>query len=231
MTGGDRRMTASSTDLDQARAMMDSVPALGEDAKRLAVELYRQLAKGQPVRQEGLAKALGVPTEEIAALLEDEQLKGWVFYDEEKRVIGFRGLAIRKMPHRFEVYDRTLYTWCAIDSLFLPEMLAKPAKVESRDPHAGTAITLTVTPDGVESVEPAAAVMSILIGDTEVVKTNPTKVMASFCHHIFFLESPETGAEWAAQHGEGTFLVTLDEAFALGKRFNAAQFGCAQVAS
>ena len=82
-----------------------------------------------------------------------------------------------------------------------------------------------MTPDGVESVEPAGAVMSILIGDTEVVKTNPTKVMASFCHHIFFLESPETGAEWAAQHGEGTFLVTLDEAFALGKRFNAAQFG------
>ncbi len=58
------------------------------------------------------------------------------------------------------------------------------------------------------------------IGDPEVVKTNPTKVMASFCHHIFFLESPETGAEWAAQHGEGTFLVTLEEAFALGKQLN-----------
>ncbi len=218
-------MTTSSTDIDQASAMMDAVPALGEDAKRLAVELYRQLALGEPVRQESLAEALGVPSEEIAALLQDEQLKGWVFYDDENSVIGFRGLAIRKMLHRFEVDGRTLYTWCAIDSLFIPDLLGKPAKVESRDPHTGTAITLTVTPDGVESVEPAAAVMSILIGDPEVVKTNPTKVMASFCHHIFFLESPETGAEWAAQHGEGTFLVTLDEAFALGKRFNAAQFG------
>ena len=60
-------MTTSSTDIDQASAMMDTVPALGEDAKRLAVELYRQLALGEPVRQESLAEALGVPTEEITA--------------------------------------------------------------------------------------------------------------------------------------------------------------------
>ena len=118
-----------------------------------------------------------------------------------------------------------LYTWCAIDSLFIPEILEQPATVQSRDPGTGNAITLTVTPDGVQSVDPPGAVMSILIGDTDVVKTEPTKVMGSFCHHIFFLESPEAGAAWVAQHGEGTFLVTLEEAYELGKRFNAAQYG------
>jgi alkylmercury lyase len=210
--------------LESARAMMDSVPTLDADAKRLAVELYKQLALGEPVRIESLCDAMGAPIEEITTLLQDEQLKGWVFYDDEGRVIGFRGLAVREMPHRFEVDGRTLYTWCAIDSLFIPEMLGKSASVESRDPHTGTVIKLTVSPDGVKFVEPANAVMSILIGDTEVVKTEPTRVMASFCHHIFFLESAETGAEWAAQHGEGTFLVTLDDGFALGKRLNAAQF-------
>ena len=217
-------MTTKTTNIEAAVAMMDAVPILEEDAQRLALELYRQLARGDAVPPASLGDALGVPTEKVTTLLEDEQLKGWVFYDDEGSVIGFRGLAIREMPHRFEVEGRTLYTWCAIDSLFIPEMLGKPAKVQSRDPHTGTAITLTVTPDGVEAVEPAAAVMSILIGDPEVVKTNTTKVMASFCHHIFFLASPETGAEWAAQHGEGTFLVTLEEAFALGKRLNATQF-------
>ena len=63
-----------------------------------------------------------------------------------------------------------------------------------------------------------------VIGFRGLAMRNPTRVMASFCHHIFFLESPETGAEWAAQHGEGTFLVTLEEAFALGKQLNSAQF-------
>ena len=218
-------MITKTKNLDAAAAMMDSVPALGESAKRLARVLYRQLALAEPVRLESLAEALGAPVAEITALLEDEQLKGWTFYDDSGSVIGFRGLAVREMPHRFEVDGRPLYTWCAIDSLFIPEMLGTPAKVESRDPHTGTAIKLTVTPDGVESVKPADAVMSLLIADTEVVKTNPTKVMASFCHHIFYLDSPESGAAWAAQHGEGAFIVTLDEAFALGRRFNRAQFG------
>lgn len=71
---------------------------MGEDAKRLVVELYRQLARGEPVLPGSLGEALGVPIEEIKALLEDEQLKGWVFYDDEGRVLGFRGLAIREMP-------------------------------------------------------------------------------------------------------------------------------------
>ena len=205
--------------------MMDTLPRFDERARRLSIEIYRELALGEPVEQVTLAAQLGVQPSEITDALEDEQLKGWVFYDDVRRIVGFRGLAISKMPHRFEVAGRMLYTWCALDSLFIPEILGQPARVESRDPGTGNLITLTVAPDGVQSVDPPDAVMSILVGDQEVVKTEPTKVMASFCHHIWFLESRDSGAEWVAQHGEGTFLVTLEEAFALGKRFNAAQYG------
>ncbi len=218
-------MTTQTTDFDRAATMMESVPHLGEDASRLTRELYRQLAQGEPVVQASLADALGVTIGEVTALLGDEQLKGWVFYDDDNRVIGFRGLAIRQMPHRFEVDGRTLYTWCALDSLFIPEVLGKPARVETQDPRTGGKIELTVTPEGIESVEPAEAVMSIVVAETDVVKTNPAKVMAAFCHHIFFLESPEVGAEWAAEHGQGVFVVSLKEAFELGRLFNAAQFG------
>jgi alkylmercury lyase len=31
--------------------------------------------------------------------------------------------------------DRTLWTWCAWDSLFLPEILGHPARVTSPDPE------------------------------------------------------------------------------------------------
>ena len=218
-------MITETDEFAAAAAMMDTVPRFDERARRLSIEIYRQLALGEPVEQETLAAQLGVQSSEITDALEDEHLKGWVFYDDVRRIIGFRGLAISKMPHRFELSGRMLYTWCAIDSLFIPEILGQTAKVESRDPGTGNVITLTVSPDGVQSVDPLHAVMSILIGDTEVVKTQPTKVMSSFCHHIFFLESSDSGAEWVAKHGEGTFLVTLDEAFALGKRLNAAQYG------
>ncbi len=49
--------------------------------------------------------------------------------------------------------------------------------------------------------------------------------MGSFCHHIFFFASAEAGSAWAAKHEGDTLLLTLEEAFALGKRFNAVQFG------
>ncbi len=218
-------MTTQTTNFDRAAAMMDTLPRFDEDAKQLAVELSRQLARGEPVRQESLATALGVPTSEITTLLEDEQLKGWVFYDEERRIVGFRGLALPEMPHKFEVEGRILHTWCAIDSLFIPEIIGKDARVESRDPQTGTVIRLTVTPDGIEAPEPATTVVSVLVSDTDVFQQNPAKIMGTFCHHIFFFESPESAAEWTTQHGEGTFVVTLDEAFELGKRLNAAQFG------
>ncbi len=35
------------------------------------------------------------------------------------------GLAIAETKHRLEVDGRALYTWCAWDSLFLPEILQR----------------------------------------------------------------------------------------------------------
>jgi alkylmercury lyase len=41
------------------------------------------------------------------------------------------------MHHRFEINGLTLWTWCAWDSLFIPEILAQTARVASRDPETG----------------------------------------------------------------------------------------------
>ncbi len=215
----------SSPGFEKAAALVDLVPRIDPDGYRLAVELYRQLARGEPVPRERLAEALGTSTKDVEAHLEDEQLKGWTYYDDARRVRGFRGLAVASMPHRFTVEGQTLYTWCALDSLFIPEILGKPAEVESRCPQTDTAVKLIVNPDGVGSVEPADVRMSFILGDPEVVKTNPAKIMSSFCHHIFFFASAEAGSAWAAKHEGDTLLLTLEEAFALGKRFNAVQFG------
>lgn len=227
MPDSDKRseMTEQMTTLNQAVRMLKTIPPFSESADQLARELYRQLAWGEPVGPESLAEVLGVSAGGVMDLLASDELKGWAFYDDDGRVIGFRGLALVPMQHLFEVEGRQLYTWCAIDSLFLPELLGFPAWVVSRDPRTGREIRLTVTPDGIESVDPAATVMSYVAGDPEVRQTNPAQIMAAFCHHIYFLESPDVGAEWAAEHGHGAFVVSLGEAFELGRLLNAAQFG------
>ncbi len=42
-------MAVRATNFERAAAMMDTVPRFDEDAKQVAVELSRQLARGEPI--------------------------------------------------------------------------------------------------------------------------------------------------------------------------------------
>src|SRR5262249_52400942 len=116
------------------------------EEQRAAVALYVELAKGKAVDCDQLGRALGISSAESQALLERASIKGHVYADGQGRVLGFGGLAVTPMQHRFEVQGRMLSTWCAWDSLFIPEILARSARVASTDPETGETIRLVVTP-------------------------------------------------------------------------------------
>jgi alkylmercury lyase len=194
------------------------------DEQRAAVALYRELAKGRAVDAAQLAQALGVSPAEARTLLERDSIKAFVYPDDQGRVLGFGGLAAAPMHHRFEVGGRSLWTWCAWDSLFIPEILGQSARVTSADPESGDVVRLVVTPDQVASAEPPGAVVSFILPDAQVFGTSAANVMAKFCHFVFLFASRLSGERWAAKH-PGTFLYSLDEAFSLAKRLNARTFG------
>jgi alkylmercury lyase len=189
-----------------------------------AVALYRELAKGRAVDAEQFARALDITPAAARALLERDTIKRFIYPDAQGRVVGFGGLAAAPMHHRFEVNGRTLWTWCAWDSIFIPEILGRPARVTSPDPESRELVRLAVTPDRVESVEPSDAVISFTKLDAEAFGALAANIMASFCHYIFFFASRASGERWTAKH-PGTFLCTLEDAFALAKRLNAQNFG------
>jgi alkylmercury lyase len=85
-------------------------------------------------------------------------------------------------------------------------------------------VRLTATPDRIQSVEPGDAVISFIRPDAEAFRASAANIMANFCHYIFFFASRASGERWTAKH-PGTFLFALDDAFALAKRLNAANFG------
>lgn len=103
-----------------ASDLLTRLPTMTDEEKRLGLEIYRELAHGEPVLRAGLAEALEVPTRTVDELLEHPNLKCLTYSDREGQIIGFGGLAVREMPHRFKVDGRTLYTWCAWDSLLSP---------------------------------------------------------------------------------------------------------------
>jgi alkylmercury lyase len=128
------------------------------------------------------------------------------------------------MHHRFEVDGHKLSTWCAWDSLFIPEILGRSARVTSLDPDSGETVRLFVTPERIESIQPKEAVISFIWPDAQVFTELAANVMAKFCHFIFFFASRPSGERWVNKN-PGTFLYSLDDAFALAKRLNAYNFG------
>jgi alkylmercury lyase len=180
------------------------------------VKLYRLLAEGSPVPPARLATDLNLPVETVSEVLS----RYAAFTDDQGAIVGFGGLTVAEMPpHQFRVTDKTLYTWCAWDSLFIPSILGNVAEVTSRDPVSHTSISLTVTPDGVKDVYPPSTVVSFLAPD----RTFDRDAIANFCHFVHFFGSRETGDVWTAKH-PGTFLLSVNEAFRLGQLTNARNF-------
>ncbi len=199
-------------------AFTAALPELDDGTRRVALATYRHLAQGVPLSPEEIAEAAGADVEEVR-----RTLSGWigVYTDEAKWVIGFWGLAIPRMKHRFEVDGVTLHAWCAFDTLFLPELLGRTARVESACEASGQPVRLMVSPARVESAEPASLFVSFLAPDVSRLQQD---VIRNFCHYVHFFRSREDGQAWTAK-APGTFLLTLDEAVELARRTNDVRFG------
>ncbi len=207
-----------------ASELLHRLPTMSVEERQLGLEIYRQLARGEPASTTSLAEEMKQLSSEIAELLERPNLKCLTYLDTERNIIGFGGLAVRPMAHRLTLNGRTLYTWCAWDSLFVPLILNQEADVDSPAPGNGGRVRLTVAPDGVKRSEPQSAVMSFLLPTAETFRADALKAMASFCHYIFFFPDRERAAAWTSQHAD-TIVVSLSDAFELGRQMVVSRWG------
>jgi len=142
-----------------------------------------------------------------------------VIYNNTGEITSFLGITVNETHHRMHINGKTSFTWCAWDTLFIPELVDATAEVRSSCTTTNKSITLTVTPKGVRST-PADIWVSFLLPDKKAIKENVT---TSFCCHVRFFCSRAAGEIWAAQN-DGTFLLSLDDAFNIGKKVNAARY-------
>lgn len=201
------------------------LPKFSPEEQRAGISLLRELAQGEPVHVTQWAQALGTPIAEAEALLRSSPLSPYVQMDEDGRVVGFWGLSTVRTHHQLTIDDRTLWAWCAVDTLFLPVLLGETARIESRDPEGGERVRLTVAPEGIESHDPKGVVVSVNSPGAWD-HSSAERVIATTCHFVFFFTSRASGERWVAKQ-PNTVLVSLEEAFELGKRGNAHVFGVA----
>jgi len=118
--------------------------------------------------------------------------------------------------------SRTLFGWCAWDTLFLPELLGEPVRVRSVSPD-GTEVTLGVEAGGVrERSHPA---MVVTLPRPEQCRVEDVQVLSTFCRFIHFFTDPEAARSWAREALEDALVLPLVEAFRLGAECNRLRFG------
>ncbi|MGH2698938.1 MAG: organomercurial lyase [Actinomycetota bacterium] len=123
-------------------------------------------------------------------------------------------MSLAPTAHRFTVEDTVLYTWCAWDGLFLPELLGADALIESRCPQTGDEIQVSIGAKGIRRTSPDPVWVSMVtcsIGTRDVVD--------AFCRHVNFL------TEAGRASGDGSMILSIGAAFELGRRVNATVFG------
>jgi alkylmercury lyase len=169
-----------------------------QDQWRIIDKTLQLLSNGCPVPPDEIAIRLQVPPDTVISTLRGFGAE----FDEEGNILGV-GLTLVPTPHVYEVNGRKLYTWCALDALLFPVMLKHTAHIESLDPISGDKIRVTVTPDGVQKVNPESAVVSRVNGVD-----------------FSFFSSPETASKWIAEHPGKMFYPVIDAFWAAKKIHN-----------
>jgi alkylmercury lyase len=110
------------------------------------------------------------------------------------------------------IEDKRLYTWCALDALIFPVLLGRSAHVRSPCAATGQTVSITVSPQGIRSAEPAEAVVSVVAPAMDI-----RDLRQSFCVHVNFFVSREAAHRWISEH-PGAEVLDLEQAFELAQQ-------------
>jgi len=85
---------------------------------------------------------------------------------------------------------------------------------------SGKEIRLTVTPQGIEDLDPKAAVLSLRLPSLE---TNASNAQASICAYGHYFVDRETASSWPGLHPEAVLLSVEDAAHLAHELANASR--------
>ena len=220
----DHTWQQKSVSLDQlSEVVVQAFPTLDPQEQRAGIVLYRLLAGGNSITPPELTQALEWTGVTGAHFLTSSNLRNLVEWGPDQTVIGFGGLTTRHSRHSLVVDDRRLYTWCAWDAMFIPELLGVTAMIESACPETGNPVRLRVDSKGIERMSDREPVLSFTVPDQASQITSADQTILSFCSYVNLFDSRQAGTTWISTR-PGTFLLSVADGFTLAKRYNAARY-------
>src|SRR5260370_10563528 len=174
--------------LETTKKMQEYLLGYGPARVRLLLQVIRHLAHGHPITAEQvdhLIADLGIGSDEAHQFLREVTER-----DATDQIVGAMGLSLNEHPHWLSVAGVSLSAWCALDTLFLPALLQQTVTIESPSPVTNHSIRLPVSPERVEEVNPASAVVSFVLADPSRKNMHSVQpIWIAFCTHLHFLPS------------------------------------------
>ncbi|MGH1348785.1 MAG: alkylmercury lyase MerB [Nannocystales bacterium] len=201
-----RSLLAASTFLDGAQAALTRT-------------VYRALVQGAPVSIDTVAATAGFSADRAEELL--AQGPG-LTRDDRGAIVGYGGLTLRETKHQFRIDGKRLYTWCALDALFLPVVIGRGADVVSISPTTGETVRVRVEADGTSTSALEGVMVSFVTPQTPLA----ADVRARFCCFVHFFESRDVAEQWATTQSD-IEILSLSRASELGRRLTYRMFGAA----
>ncbi len=203
---------------DIAKSLRESgfPPRFGADESRLKVWLLRRVAEGRPVsgtEVEQYAESIRMPLDAARSFVGRVSER-----DADGNIVGIFGLSQKDHPHRFNVNNQSLSTWCAWDALFLPSLLGQTAKVESTCPVTKARICARISPERVEEIDPRDSALTIALPKLSGEKlVSAETIWGSFCCLVHFFVSRESAADWVSANNRELKVLSVEDGFELGR--------------
>lgn len=109
---------------------------------------------------------------------------------------------------------------CALDTLLFSMLTGHAARVVSTCPATGKEIRLTITPQGIEDLDPQGAVLSLRLPSRE---TNARNAGETICAYGHFFADQEHASTWPGLHSEAVLLSVEDAVHLASALANAAR--------
>lgn len=190
---------------------------LADGHARLFIHGVRRLAAGRPLSDAdvtALAAGQGLTLAEA-----NESLKWLAERNDDGDIIGLGGLSLGNWGHHFRVDGRDLTTWCALDTLYLPQLLKLPVAITSPDPVTGEEVAVTIGTDGTIEA-PATAVISIVVPKIDHQGLESAEqIWMAFCNYSLYFASEANGRAWFAGKNVEPFFLTVAEGMELGRQW------------
>ncbi|MFQ5922683.1 MAG: organomercurial lyase [Anaerolineales bacterium] len=178
--------------------------------------VLQSIAQGEPISVEAFADFSGLTLKEAKVQYRQMRMSGADF-DEAGRLIG-NALTMRPTRNMLMMDGRTLYAWCALDTLFLPGLVGKTATVQSVSPISGETIQLTVSPEGIQSFDPPDLVLSVVVpGVSRACELGrPGGAQGEVCRAMHFFANRQEAEEYLGA-GTDVAILTVEQAAELAQ--------------